>query len=66
MALVREAIRVADVSADTDVEFYEFDREDIKALGEEDPVFLAAVFRCKCAPPTPRSARCTASRSGVG
>lgn len=45
MALVGEAVRTADVTADTDVEYYEVRREDIEALGEADPHFLAAVFR---------------------
>ncbi len=44
MALVREAIRTADITADTDVEYYEFDREDILRLGESDPAFLAGVY----------------------
>lgn len=45
MALVGETIRAADVTADTDVEYYEARREDIEKLGAADPAFLAAVFR---------------------
>jgi CRP-like cAMP-binding protein len=45
MALVGETVRAADVTADTDVEYYEVRREDIEVLGKDDPQFLAAVFR---------------------
>jgi glutaminase len=45
MALVGEAIRTADVTADTEVEYYELRRAEVLALGEADPRFLATVLR---------------------
>jgi len=45
MALVGETVRAADVTADTDVEYYEISREAIEALGGDAPAFLAAVYR---------------------
>jgi glutaminase len=45
MALVDDCLRTADVTADTDVEYFELQAAEIDAVGESDPAFLAALYR---------------------
>lgn len=45
MALVGDRVRTADVTADTDIEYFELAASEIEALGERDPAFLAALYR---------------------
>jgi glutaminase len=44
MALVGEKLRSADVTADTDIEYFLLPSAEIEALGESDPSFLAAIY----------------------
>ncbi|MEO8456550.1 MAG: glutaminase A [Chloroflexota bacterium] len=44
-ALVGETVRTADVTADSEVEYFELRTAEIEALGRDDPRVLAAVYR---------------------
>jgi len=44
MALVGDRVRTADVTADTDIEYFELPAAEIEALGKGDPAFLAALY----------------------
>jgi glutaminase len=45
MALVGDRMRTADVTADTDIEYFELPASEIEGLGESDPAFLGALYR---------------------